>query len=320
MTALIWAALMRRTRVVGRLIEAGADVNARGDWGVTALYAAAQRDNGEIITALLEAKADPNLATNYTTGGAQTPLQAAVAARARRSAKALVDGGADLEFRGADGSMALIQAARLDDLELVKLLVEAGASVESVDASGRTAFMTACQNGSVAVVRHLRATGSWMHLRTTDGLTALHIAANTGNTPVLKQLLEWKELDVDVRSGDGLTPLHYAARKASYAACKLLLEAGANVNAEYNDNGGIVTVAALASADGEPKLMQLLLDWGLVFFADPKGGPLTFAALEGNRRMYEFLLKAGKGKWSKEEMADAKRYLAEVEAGKAALL
>jgi ankyrin repeat protein len=222
-----------------------------------------------------------------------------------------VDSGADLDGNGM-GRTALIRAAQMDDLEMVKLLVEAGANVDGQDNLGINAFMCACWNSSVDVVKYLRAAGSWMHLSDKDGMTALHIASVRDNTPVMKLLLEWRVFDVDVRSSDGKTPLHCAALTGSYPACKLLIDAGADVNAQVSDGRAIETVADAVASFGEPRLMQLLIDSSLVFPGD--GGLLRLAARFGTREMFEFLRNAAE--WPERELEEAMSELAEAEEGR----
>jgi hypothetical protein len=88
-----------------------------------------------------------------------------------------------------------------------------------------------------------------------------------------------------------------------------LIDAGADVNAQYSQDGSIVTVARVVAAAGEPRLMQLLIDPGFVIHSDPEDLLLTIAASFGNRRVCEVLLNAAE--WPKEERASARRALAE---------
>jgi serine/threonine-protein phosphatase 6 regulatory ankyrin repeat subunit B len=311
-TALACAAGLGRTRIVRRLIQARADLNSRAAGGMTALYAAARNNHPQSLKALLEAKADPNLG-NGSPGRVATPLYTAIAFRRHKMARWLVESGADLDDNGM-GWTALIEATRIDDLEMVKLLVQAGANVDSLDELGRNAFMIACQNSSIEVVKYLRSAGSWMHLQDTRGLTALHLAAVSGSTSVVKVLLEWKIFDVDVRTSYGRTPLHYAAWAGSGPACRLLIDAGADLNAQFSLDGIVWTVADVVAAGGELDVMRLLIDSGLVFRGDADGGLLGVAALNGRRTMCEFLMNATG--WSGKELEVARRALAHSEQGR----
>ncbi|MCY4507810.1 MAG: ankyrin repeat domain-containing protein, partial [Acidobacteria bacterium] len=59
-TALRWAGHRDDAATVARLLDAGADVDAATDLGVTALWAASQNASAALAETLLEAGADPN--------------------------------------------------------------------------------------------------------------------------------------------------------------------------------------------------------------------------------------------------------------------
>ena len=65
-----------------------------------------------------------------------------------------------------------------------------------------------------------------------DVVRWLHIAARLGNSNIIKIMLEKEGADVDARNESGWTPLHTAANYGRVEAIKVLLEAGAKVNAE----------------------------------------------------------------------------------------
>ena len=60
MTALHWAAYHDDAELVGRLLDAGADVATENRYGVTALSLAAENANVAMVERLLAAGADPN--------------------------------------------------------------------------------------------------------------------------------------------------------------------------------------------------------------------------------------------------------------------
>jgi hypothetical protein len=88
------AAYHCKDRAAALLIAKGADVNARGGKGLTALHRAAFKDCVPMVTLLLENGADINVRdTMYDC----TPLEWAALSGARRAARVLVDNGADPE-------------------------------------------------------------------------------------------------------------------------------------------------------------------------------------------------------------------------------
>jgi ankyrin repeat protein len=90
-------------------------------------------------------------------------------------------------------------------------------------------------------------------------------AAKAGNTAKIQELLAQEPTLVQARESDGSTPLHYAAWKGHPEAAKLLLDAGAEVDAQ-NEGGhwGGTPLHAAAHAN-QRAVAELLLAHG----ADP---------------------------------------------------
>ena len=115
-TALIWAATNGHTTVVEVLYGAGADINARDGDGHTALMFAVKGSNVSTVDFLLKNGADIN---------AQSKKQRIT---------------------------ALIVAAAVGDVEVVRLLLEYGADTDLAEIDGSTALDRARQYGHPAVV------------------------------------------------------------------------------------------------------------------------------------------------------------------------
>ena len=99
-TPLHLAAMNSNADVTLTLIDAGADVNARGEERSTPLhYSAALNPHVEVINALLEGESDPNARMEY----GETPLHAAAMMNENPAVLvALLDGGADPIARDDD--------------------------------------------------------------------------------------------------------------------------------------------------------------------------------------------------------------------------
>jgi ankyrin repeat protein len=102
----------------------------------------------------------------------------------------------------------------------------------------------------------------------------LHTSATHGR-PAVVQLLLARGADVDAIGPGGKTPLHAAAfglggqskSEARIEVAKLLLAAGANVNARESGSGFMPLRYATSSASGNTMMAALLLSHG----ADPRG-------------------------------------------------
>ena len=89
----------------------------------------------------------------------------------------LVEDGADVHIRDADGWTALMKAANGGHLEVVKLLVARGAEVNARNNAGWTALMKAAMEGHLALVKFLVAHGADIYIKNEEGDTALMRAA-----------------------------------------------------------------------------------------------------------------------------------------------
>ena len=118
---------------VRRLLAAGVLPDLRDDAGYTALlwasFRAAVADQVPIIEALIAAGADPD-ATNSSSDSSCLILAAQCGCESAISA--LVAGGANVD-RQADGVTALMVAARMGQVGVVRLLLELGANPATRD-------------------------------------------------------------------------------------------------------------------------------------------------------------------------------------------
>lgn len=107
---LIEASLHGHLDTVRRLLDQGADINAKGNTGATALMMACWWGHVDIV-------------------------------------KLLLDRGANVNAKGLDGYTALMEAARYGRFEIAELLLERGAHVNAKTAMGKTARSFAKDKG-----------------------------------------------------------------------------------------------------------------------------------------------------------------------------
>jgi ankyrin repeat protein len=93
--------------------------------------------------------------------------------------------------------------------------------------------------------------------RSADGFTALHFAAYFGKAEIARMLLEaGAAVDAVADNEMRVRPLHSAAASRYLEVCRLLVAAGADVNAR--EAGGFAPLHA-AAQNGDPELVELLL-------------------------------------------------------------
>lgn len=138
----------------------------------------------------------------------------------------LLDRGMPVEATDIQGYSVLMYAARAGQLESVRLLLERGAKVDARNALGETALMLAAFNGHLATTKFLLRLGAAIDAGQGQW-SALHYAANQNQVEVLRLLLE-RGADPNAQAVNGITPLHMAAREGAVSAIELLLRAGAD--------------------------------------------------------------------------------------------
>ena len=130
----------------------------------------------------------------------------------------------------------------------------------------------------------------------TRGTRGLHLTARLGLVFLTQALLVSEpggnNIEVDPTDGRGRTPLAYAAKGGHEAIVKLLIDRGADLNANFPGNGNIIE---LASAHAQKQAAELLLDRG-VRFSEPgsyHSNTLDKASECGHAEIVELLLDKG---------------------------
>jgi len=266
-TAVMWAAARSNAEMVRFLAANGADLDLRGvvrQWprkviteprpkdmnkgGFTALLYAAREGCLDCARALIEAGADPDLADPERV----TPLNMALLNLHYDVAAYLIEAGADVDkwdlfgrtplYMAADthtlpvmGNGAMVVIPSIDEhtaLDVAELLLDAGAD-PNIRLKRRPPYRNVPQDrGGDSILA--------------QGATPLLRAARAGDSEFVKLLLDHGAL-VDLPSKEGVTPLMAAAgvefgqrvtrgrnrtEEEVYRTAELLLDAGANVNAQ----------------------------------------------------------------------------------------
>ncbi len=246
------------------LASAGASPNEKARWNnLSALHVAALLGRTECLRLLLAT--DGILLTTDTNQA--TPLHAA--ARKGHSdclRLLLAHPQADINAQDACGNTALSLACYRGNSACARLLLEQkGLHVNSRDTFGNTPLMWAAADGDTEIVRMLlQYPNIQVNTQNEDGWTALMYAALGNHADTLRVLLQHPDTDSSLRTNDGAnaisfavspqntdalrilcvlpgidlhaghfksTPLHEAVRRGLPESARVLLQAGADVNA-----------------------------------------------------------------------------------------
>jgi N-acyl-D-amino-acid deacylase len=265
--ALMNAALYSKAAAMRLLLDHGADPKASNRRGATALIWAAADPEKALL--LIERGAEVNVRTR---SGRTALMTAASAAGGGRVVKALLERGAQVDardqidpmpilFSGGGRGTALIEAARVGDLESIRLLVSKGADVNAASGNGATALTEAVLFGRRDVAAYLLDNGASVKTRTSViGHRILSLASMRGDAEIAKMLIE-KGAEVNAQDAMGHTPLMWGAYSDRGAAqlVRTLIEAGADVRARSNSGESAMTWAL---RHGNAKVMELLRQAG----------------------------------------------------------
>lgn len=274
-----------------RLLEQKIDVDSSDNFlGVTPLHCAAYRGNEAMLLLLLQNGADINAQTK----DGDTALHFATIKGHRKIMKILLSEGIDMTKTNNAGHTALHAAVgTMDDEATVPLLVRSKFDVNAVNSvTGDTALHLAVQFKRPRILLFLLNKKAVVDTFNKRGLTPLHLAARVNNPEALTLILD-RGAVVESRSNDGVTALHEAAKAENWIAFDFLVAAGADINAW--DIHGDTLLHTRANKQHDSAIITKLLDFGANFEARNSKGytPLQIAALNGNKEMFDLLLKRG---------------------------
>ena len=175
-----------------RLISQGANLEARDSSGRTPLHVAAFKSDEDIVNALAKAGAD----MNALEGQAYDIVTiAAVANDAPMMRLALTLGNSPKNTTSPYDGTALIAAAHLGYVEIVRTLIKAGAPLDHVNNLGWTALMEAVVLGDGGVrhqdiVTDLIKAGANVSIPDRDGITPLAHAKDRGYADMVRRFPE----------------------------------------------------------------------------------------------------------------------------------
>ncbi|KAL4879592.1 hypothetical protein BJY04DRAFT_193206 [Aspergillus karnatakaensis] len=220
MKAFVCAAKSKSLSAIQTLCRLGANIDAVGNEGCTALMEVVATGDIEATKKLLAYGADGNACTSVN---AMFPLSFAAIQGREEILSLLLDHGANPELRNWAGHTPLHSACVENQLTSATLLLDRGADLESLAKSGRTPLMSSSSNAGSDVIDLLIRRGANVDATDSQGMTALMLAAAIGDEGNVRILLS-AHADKQRRDILGRTALDIA-REQEYPSIVTLLEA-----------------------------------------------------------------------------------------------
>lgn len=250
------------TSAVIALLRQGAPVNTPEADGTTALQWAVREDDAELADRLIRAGADVKAANRY---GVTAMYLACVNGNAALIDR-LLKAGIDANVAGPEGETALMTAARSGKVDAARALLDRGATIDARESwHGQTALMWAAAQRHPDMVRELIARGADVNAHSNLEKWARQTTAEPRE--------KWLPLG-------SMTPLLFASREGCVECAKILVEAGADLNAADPDG---ITPLISSIINGHYDVAADLINKGAdANLADSTGRTPLYAAVDFN--------------------------------------
>ena len=255
------------------LLERGVDVNART--GVccqeTSLHWAALNGRVELAQVLLDHGANAVLETKWGDTALHNVSRGEFDSEEHGvgMARLLLEHGVDVNARNKNGWTSLHDAAFTGRVELARVLLDHGANAKLENKWGETVLHVVSrgkfdpQEQGVDVARLFLELGVDVHAQTFFFATALHLAAFRGKFEIAQLLLDYGA-NPNAENEQGMTPLHqvtrgkYKPQEHGVAIARMLLERAVDVDAQGKDK---TTSLHWATFHGKLEIVQVSLSF-----------------------------------------------------------
>ena len=247
-------------------------------------------DRGDLSETTRLASESRDLLAEIDSAG-RTPLLHAIDRKDTALIDCLISAGANLGQPGIDGNTPLHHAVLSGDQSIfAKILAKTG-NPDPVNRDGNTPLFLAVLERKPMMVNALLEAGADFNRRDSQGNSILHLLSpwkSYGGTPILEKLAS-RMHEVDIRNFADYTPLHLAAIKGNTLAMRILLQAGANLDARLPDGSTALFFC-------EPQISSSLLGMGANRTLTNNAGhtAIVHARITGNLERIKCLKKTGR--------------------------
>ncbi|XP_065650594.1 uncharacterized protein LOC101237623 isoform X2 [Hydra vulgaris] len=230
--------------VIKYLIGQGVQINSTDINNKNGIHIALKENQIEVIKFLLDN--DQFNKMNSVDKNNRAPVHYAALNGNSQALQLLINKNAPIDIGDNQEKTPLHLASEFGHLHCVKLLISTSpGDVNSTDACGMTPLHLAVLNDRRDVIRLLIVSGANVYLRDNLDWSSLDYAAQNGKEKCLYILLNGllKKDYVNASDKNRYTPLHHAATEGHVECINLLLEHGANVQLQTNENKNCLYLA-----------------------------------------------------------------------------
>lgn len=328
------AALKGRSEIVDFLIKKGVSVDTSSKDGFSPLHSAARNGFEEVVRLLMAADADPmkldnngcfplhygvnmrhqkvvaallttdalaKQTINYTSYSGWAPLSSAAYYGDLGTVEILLGKGADALQIGVSGKTPLYHSAEQGHVDVFMLLIQNCGNVSEAvnkvtEVNGYSLLHAAVYGKSLEIVKTLLDNGTDISRHDNSYCSSLDWAIYLGLKDIVDLLLQsYTNAELTSSVYTSWTPLMYAAASGFEDMVQMLLNRGANVQVQNEDNG---TALQIAATNGYSDIVKLLLDHtggrDVLEIQNSSGcTPLLATCEAGHAEVVKILLDAG---------------------------
>lgn len=229
-TALMHAAIKGDITILKKLIDAGAGLDVGDNENRTALYFAIQENKEIVVSALLQAGANPNIGRTDLTDPKKiigSPLDTAIYLKHKKIVRLLLNHKADPNLKDHNGKIPFHDAK---DEEMFQWLIDAGTDVNATSKYFSTPFHIIAGNGSLNLLKQTaKKVASINSQQSYARSTPLMQAAANGKLDNVRFLLE-QGADSELKDNAGKTAIQYAFNNKQLAIVGYLAAQGVSAD------------------------------------------------------------------------------------------
>lgn len=189
-----------------------------------------------------------------------TPLIAAVDTGDYKFVREILALNPNLELKDNTGRTALMHSVQNNDDSITKLLLNAGANPQTQDLLATTPLVLSAKNSNNALVKEMLKRGADVNAQDRLGRSALSWAVENGDYPVFNTIIAAKGVNPDLPyNGENTSPLMGAAKKGDYKMTYDLLSKGADPNLQDTEQNTALFYAVKAN---HTRVATLLVEFG----------------------------------------------------------